>query len=271
MEEILKSWVVSDIIRPFLDIGIITILLYSAYKIFEETRALQLLKGLIGIIILYIVAFILQLETLLWVLNKLAPGVVIALAIIFQPELRKFFVSIGQRAVLKSRVTISLNDQLQAVLNAVRVLSGRKRGALIVFNRKVGLKSIIDQGIPLNADVSSQLIRSIFEFDTPLHDGAVVILNGRIVAAGCYLPLSKQHYIKKSFGTRHRAALGLAEETDAIVLILSEETGACSLAYDSNIHYDLDIKELDLELRRLLDIASTNESDMITDGINKNE
>jgi diadenylate cyclase len=129
---------------------------------------------------------------------------------------------------------------------------------LIVFIRHLGIKSIVDSGTKLNADLSSALILTVFDHDTPLHDGAMVIQGGKIVAAGCYLPLSEQTDIKKSFGTRHRAALGLAEESDAIVLVVSEETGAISLTYNANLYYDLDsvtIKQMLLALFSYHDIT----------------
>ena len=144
--------------------------------------------------------------------------------------------------------------QLDSILGAAEVLSGQKRGALIVFARNVGLKNIIDTGTKLNADLTSSLIITIFGHDTPLHDGALVVQNGEIVAAGCFLPLSRQADIRRSFGTRHRAALGLAEETDAVVLVVSEETGAISLAYDSHIFYALSLDEARFRLKQLLNL-----------------
>ena len=138
----------------------------------------------------------------------------------------------------------------------MEVLAEQKRGALIVFARNVGLKNIIDTGTKINADLTSSLIITIFAFDTPLHDGAVIVSRGKILAAGCFLPLSRQVFIQKSFGTRHRAALGQAEESDAVILVVSEETGAVSLAYDSNIFYDMTLKEVGRTLRHLLEIRT---------------
>ncbi|MCL2319353.1 MAG: DNA integrity scanning protein DisA nucleotide-binding domain protein, partial [Treponema sp.] len=128
-----------------------------------------------------------------------------------------------------------------------------KRGMLVVFSRRVNIKNIIETGTRLNADISFSLIVKVFEFDTPLHDGAMVIQNNRIVAAGCFLPLSEQQDIKKSFGTRHRAALGISEQSDVVVLVVSEETGAISLAFDGRIYYDLSPIEVTRKLKELLD------------------
>ncbi|MBI9105909.1 MAG: TIGR00159 family protein [Spirochaetales bacterium] len=251
MEKVNQIWVFKDLIRPLLDIAILSFLIYQMYKILIQTRAMQLLKGAMLIVVIYVAAFILELDTLRWIMNALATVLVVVLAVVFQPELRSIFTKIGQRDWFKSS-SGAKPRQIESVLNAVDVLAGRRRGALIVFSRKMGLKNIIDTGTLLDSDLSSSLILTIFSFDTPLHDGAVIIHNGRIASAGCFLPLSEQTDIRRSFGTRHRAALGLAEETDAIVLIVSEETGAISLAYDANLFYDLSIEELRRKLKYLL-------------------
>lgn len=251
MEKLNELWIFKDIIRPFLDIVILSFLIYQMYKILIQTRALQLLKGAMLIVVIYAAAFILELDTLRWIMNALATVIVVVLAVVFQPELRSIFTKIGQRDWFKSS-SGAKPRQIESVLNAVDVLAGRRRGALIVFSRKMGLKNIIDTGTQLDSELSSSLILTIFSYDTPLHDGAVIVHNGRMTSAGCFLPLSEQTDIRRSFGTRHRAALGLAEETDAVVLIVSEETGAISLAYDANLYYDLSIEELRRKLKYLL-------------------
>ncbi len=251
MSRLTDIWVFNDIIRPVLDIAILSFLIYQLYKILIQTRALQLLKGAILIVVIYAGAWVLELDTLRWIMNALATVIVIVLAVVFQPELRSIFTKIGQRDWFKS-TSGARPRQIESVLNAVDVLAGRRRGALIVFSRKMGLKNIIDTGTLLDAELSSSLILTMFSFDTPLHDGAVIILNGRIHSAGCFLPLSEQTDIRRSFGTRHRAALGLAEETDAVVLVVSEESGAISLAYDANLLYDLSIEETRRKLKYLL-------------------
>jgi diadenylate cyclase len=142
------------------------------------------------------------------------------------------------------------------VLEAVDMLAARRRGCLIVFTRKVGLNAIIETGTRLNAELSTSLLLTIFAHNTALHDGAVVISEGRLVAAGCLLPLSDRPDVRLSYGTRHRAALGLVEETDAVVLVVSEETGVVSLAHDSNLHYDLPPSELARRLKVLLEAGA---------------
>jgi diadenylate cyclase len=253
MEWLNQIWVFREIIRPVLDILILSFIIYEIYQILVQTRAIQLVKGAFLMALIYVLAFFLELSTLLWILNGLATVLVIIIAIVFQPELRNIFTAIGRGEWLRfqSRGT---PFQLESVLNAVEVLSGRQRGALIVFSRQVGLKNFIDTGTRLNADITSSLILTIFGHDTPLHDGAIILQGGKIISAGCFLHLSEQSDIRRSFGTRHRAALGLAEETDAVVVIVSEETGAISLAYDANLYYDLTVQEVKVTLRRLLNI-----------------
>ena len=241
--------------KPALDVLLLAVLIYRSYQILVQTRAIQLIKGAFLMALIYALAFFLKLSTLLWILNMLVPGLVIAIAIVFQPELRKIFTKIGQTDWFKMTSRVKTAD-LESILNSVEVLSARKWGCLIVFARNVGLKNIIESGTSLNADLSSSLILTVFSQEASLHDGAVVISDDRIVAAGCFLPLSEQTDIRRSFGTRHRAALGLAEETDAIVLVVSEETGAVSLAYDANLLYDLPIMDVRQRLAVLLESGS---------------
>jgi len=257
----------STYLRPALDILLLAYLVYKAYEVMVKTQAIQLVKGALILAVFYAAAFFLQLTTVTWILNVLAPGLVIALAIVFQPELRKIFMRLGQgsifRGAARPRVT-----QIEAVLNAAERLSSIRRGALIVFARNVGLKNIIDTGTRLESLLSSSLIVTIFGHDTPLHDGAIVVQDGRVAAAGCFLPLSEQQDIRKSFGTRHRAALGLSEEADAVVLVVSEETGALSLAYESKLYYGLAPELVRRRLGELLEFpeVTADEAEEASDG-----
>jgi diadenylate cyclase len=236
-------WFVRTFALPFLDIAILAIIVYRGYLILVQTRAMQLVRGGLLLVIFFLAAYILQLKTILWILNFLAPGLVIGIVIIFQPELRKIFTRIGQGKWFRfSEAGRSL--ELDSVMNAVTMLAEIRRGAIIVIGRSVGLKNIIDTGTVIDAELSSSLIVTIFGYDTPLHDGAIVIDKTRIVAAGCFLPLSEQSDFLRSFGTRHQAALGLAEESDAVIIVVSEENGAKSLAYDSKFFYDLTEKDM---------------------------
>jgi len=241
-----------DFVSPVLDVALLAFLLYKVYDLFIKTQAAQLLKGAGLLILVYGIAVLFKLATLQWLLKTLAPGIFIAVAIVFQPELRRLFMRLGQGEFFRpdSKPRLGL---LEAVVTAAEILSQEKRGMLVVFPRRVSIKNIIETGTRLNADISSSLIVTIFEFDTPLHDGAMVIQNNHIVAAGCFLPLSEQQDIKKSFGTRHRAALGVSEQSDVVVLVVSEETGAISLAFDGRMYYDLSTIEVTRKLKELLD------------------
>ena len=239
-------------VRPALDILLLAYLVYKAYEVMVKTQAIQLVKGALILVAFYAAAYFLQLTTVTWILNVLAPGLVIALAIVFQPELRKIFMRLGQGSIFRGAARPRIT-QIEAVLNAAERLSSIRRGALIVFARNVGLKNIVDTGTRLDSLLSSSLIVTVFGHDTPLHDGALIVQDGRVAAAGCFLPLSEQQDIRKSFGTRHRAALGLSEEADAVVLVVSEETGALSLAYESKLYYGLSPEMVRRRLGELLE------------------
>jgi diadenylate cyclase len=244
-----------DLIRPILDVAFLAFLLYKGYELLVKTQALQLVKGAGFLALVYGIAFLFKLTTLQWVLTIMGPGLFIAIAIVFQPELRKIIIRLGQgeffRPDTKPRI-----GQLDAVVTAAELLSQQRRGMLVVFPRKINIRNIIETGTRINAEISSSLIVAIFEFDGPLHDGAMVIQSGKIAAAGCFLPLSEQQDIRKSFGTRHRASLGMSEQSDAVVLVVSEETGAISLAYDTKLYYDLSPIEVTRKLKELLDRGS---------------
>jgi len=236
------------------DIGVLSFLLYKAYEIITRTNAMQLIKAAVLVAMAYVVAYLLRLQTLLWVFNIMAPGLLISFAIVFQPELRKIFLKLGQTEwfAFGSR---SKHTYVDSVLIAAETLSKQRRGMLAVFIRHTKLDNIIETGTRINADLSSSLLVTIFGHDTPLHDGACFIQGGKLIAAGCFLPVSEQYDIKKTFGTRHRAALGLSEVSDSVVLVVSEESGAISLAYDSKLHYDLSMEQLTRILESQLEIT----------------
>ncbi|MBQ4378082.1 MAG: diadenylate cyclase CdaA [Treponema sp.] len=248
-----------NFIRPVIDVGIMTFLLYKAYQIIVKTNAMLIIKAGIVVALFYAFAFLLKLSTLFWLLNKLAPGFAIAFAIVFQPELRKVFLKIGQNDFFSIR-NRTRHTYVDTAVVAAETLSKLKKGMLVVFVRHTRLDDIMDTGTKLNADISSALLVTIFGHETPLHDAACIVQNGKILAAGCFLPLSEQYDIKKTFGTRHRAALGLAETTDAVVLVVSEESGAISLAYDSKLHYDLKPAQVTKMLENLLEITANQKT-----------
>jgi len=246
-----ELWFFKSFLIPLTDVALLAFMLYKGYQILVQTRAVQLIKGTSFLFIIYGIAFLLNLRTLLAVLNLMVPGLVIAISIIFQPELRKIFTRLGQGKFFRFRGSSQAFD-IEEIIKTAVTLSEMKRGALIVFVRSVGLKNISETGTNLDAEVSASLLMTIFSFDTPLHDGAVIIENGRVAAAGTLLPLSEQQDIRKSFGTRHRAALGVVEDSDAIALVVSEETGAISLAYESLLYYNLEVEDIRTKLIELL-------------------
>ncbi len=234
-----KFWI---LVVPVIEIGVLTFIFYRFHMAVAQTKAQQIAKIIFVLVAVYSISRLLHLETFLWLYRYLTIPTVIFLCVVYQPELRRGFTQLlSSRNRLFRMGAQTTAEQIDIILNACTVLVSKNRGALIVFTRHLGIKGVTDSGTRLNAELSSALILTVFDHDTPLHDGAMVIQGGKILAAGCYLPLSEQTDIKKSFGTRHRAALGLAEESDAIVLIVSEETGAISLTYNANLYYDLDI------------------------------
>lgn len=257
-----------DFIRPFLDIAALTFILYKAYDFISKTNGVQMLKSLFILAITYGIAVLLNLQTLLWILNIVAPALVVGFALIFQPEIRKLFIRIGQNGwfAFGNR---SKHTYVDAVLIAADMLSKQRRGMLAVFMRHTQLENIMQTGTRLNADLSSSLLMTIFGKDTSLHDGACFIQGGKLIAAGCFLPTSDNYTIKKTFGTRHRAALGLSEVSDAVVLVVSEETGALSLAYDAKLNYDLTVDEVRKVLENLLEI--TPEQQVMEDTVDESK
>ena len=245
---------VYDVLRPVLDVVIMTFLLFKAYQIIIKTNGVQIIRAGVIVALSYAVAMLLKLSMLLWLLKFIAPGLMICFAIVFQPELRKIFLKLGQSDWFAFG-TRSRHTYVDSVIIAAEMLSKQRRGMLAVFVRHTKMDDIMDTGTRINADLSSSLLVTIFGHDTPLHDGACFIQAGKVVSAGCFLPLSEQYDIRKTFGTRHRAALGLSEQTDAVVLVVSEESGAISLAYDSHLHYDLTSDQLTKILENLLDLT----------------
>jgi diadenylate cyclase len=248
-----------DQLRPVLDVALLAFLLYKGYELLEKTQSLQLVKGVVFLALVYGAAYFFNLTTLSWVLTIIAPAIFIVIAIVFQPELRIIFMRLGQGEFFRPNTTVNIG-KLDAVVTSAELLSEKRRGMLVVFPRKINLKNIIDTGTRINAELSSSLIVALFEFDGPLHDGAIIVQGGKIVAAGCFLPLSERQDIRKNFGTRHRASLGMAEQSDAVILIVSEETGAISLSYDARLYYDLSSSEVTRKLKELLDKESMKES-----------
>jgi diadenylate cyclase len=219
------------------------------------TKAVQLINGIFVILILKGVSEFLGLHTLLWLIDQVIDYGLLAIIIIFQPELRRALEQIG-RGKIFTRVRQKAEEQqekmVEAIVKASEYMAKRRIGALISIEQETGLTDYIETGIPLNSQVSSELLINIFIPNTPLHDGAVIISNNKIAAAACYLPLSESPFLSKELGTRHRAALGISEVTDSITIVVSEETGKISLAKNGELHRDLSLDALREMLRNKL-------------------
>ncbi len=244
-------------ILDLIDIALVTALIYQVLLLVRGTRAVQLASGLAVLFGVYTAARILRLSTLQFVLSYMGVVIPIALLVIFQPELRRMLEQLGRGGVFVSGLGPGLDREatirlVNDVARACRVLSSRKIGALIVLERRTGLNDVIESGIKLDAIVTVQLLITTFFPNTPLHDGAVVIRGNRLMAAGCLLPLSENPNLSKTLGTRHRAALGLTEATDAVAVVVSEETGAISVARDGQLVRGLSEEELKVMLLSLI-------------------
>lgn len=233
--------------KIILEIFILWYVFYMILLFFKGTRSEQLLKGLVILGVIFIVAQQLGLEAINWTLTRLFPISVIALVIIFQPELRRGLTQLGQFGSHQESV-----EAIDEVARSVVILSKRKIGALIAIEKEVGLKSYIETGTAIDSKVTTYLIMSIFMPQSPLHDGAVIIRHGRLLAAGCVLPLPEgEKGFPKFIGMRHRAAIGISEETDAVCVVVSEETGAISIASGGRLIQNLDEENLKKTLTNL--------------------
>lgn len=231
-----------------LDIIIVAFIFYKLFLLIKGTRATQMFVGLFLLILLSFIAQGLKLNALNWILSSLKTVWVIAFVILFQPELRKALTQLGQNRVLGIFLKVEESGTVSELVKACHQLTQKGLGAIIVLEQDVGLRNYIETGTPLDAKVTSDLIVTLFTPPSPLHDGAIIIEKNRIVAAGCILPLSQNPRLGRSLGTRHRAGLGLSEETDAITIIVSEETSMISLARGGKLKRKLDINALRSEL-----------------------
>ena len=238
-----------------IDIAIVAVCIYKLYMMIKETRAEQLVKGLVIIFIFVKISDSLKLYTVNWVLENMMTALAIMIIVVFQPELRKILETIGRSNILtKSFADIrgeKVDKCVEEIVHAVFSLSRQKIGALIIFERSTGLGDVVETGTVLNSAISSELLINIFIPNTPLHDGAVVIKNDTIKAAACFLPLSTEQSISKELGTRHRAAIGMSEKSDCLALIVSEETGGISIAEHGKINRYVDEPTLTKILTKL--------------------
>ena len=245
----------NQLVRTFLNIFDILLVWFVIYKILtliKGTKAVQLLKGIFVIIIIRIITEYLGLTTLGWMTNQVIDYGFLAIIIIFQPELRRALEQLG-RGKLFARSGMQEEEErgrlISAMTKSISYMAKRRIGALISIEKDTGLNDYIETGIQMNSDISSELLINVFIPNTPLHDGAVIIQKNRIAAAACYLPLSESPFISKELGTRHRAAIGISEVTDAVTVIVSEETGGISLTVNGELHRDLSMEEFEQRLR----------------------
>ena len=245
-------------VADVLEIIVISVLVYQLIVWIKKTKAWNLLKGFVVIVVFIVIAAILQMSTILWMVENVLSIAVIAVVVVLQPELRKALETLGQKNIFTQVVSFDnskggaegrFSDKtVSEIVHACHEMSKVKTGALIVIEKNVSLADYERTGIEVDAIVSSQLLINIFEHNTPLHDGAVIMRENRIVSATCYLPLSDNRRLSKTLGTRHRAAVGISEETDALTVVVSEETGRISITHEGQIMQNITLDQLQEQL-----------------------
>lgn len=243
----LEDFSLLNYLGQIVDILLVTYVIYKLIMVIRGTRAVQLLKGITIILAIWSLSRLLGLRTLEFIMTQTVTYGLLAIIIIFQPELRRALEQLGRGRLFSSR-TIPQDDtvkkSIDAIVKASMYMGKRRIGALMSLERETGMSDYVETGIAMNANLTSELLINTFIPNTPLHDGAVILKEDKILAAACYLPLSENPFISKELGTRHRAALGVSEVTDSITIIVSEETGNISLTKNSELHRDLDEEQL---------------------------
>ncbi|MCW5891783.1 MAG: diadenylate cyclase CdaA [bacterium] len=234
------------------DIVLLTIGIYSGINLIRGTRAAPMLIGLAMVYGVYFLSAQFEIYTVNVLLNYVLGWSLVLVFIVFQNDIRRVLTQVGTGPLFSQRDRVQQNQAVEELVKAVSHLAGRRTGALICLQNEVGLNEYVDVGTRLDARVSRELVTSIFLPDSPIHDGALIIQHGRITAAGCFLPLTTNPNVSKTLGTRHRAAIGLTEETDAVVLVVSEEDGTISLVREGKITRDVDAATLRTTLQQLL-------------------
>lgn len=245
------SWLNLELLGGLLDILLVTFLIYRTLLLVRGTRAQPMLLGMGIIVLVYVGSRLLGLVTLSWILGNFLGSVILVIVVLFQDDLRRVLTKVGLMPGFGNDVPQALESTIKEVSEAAAELAQRRLGALIAIRRDIGLEDYSEHAVPVDAFCSHQLLLAIFQHSSPLHDGAVIIEGGKIVAAGAVLPLSFNPSVSKSYGTRHRAAIGLSEHTDALIIVVSEETGSISLVREGRITKDLNEKTLYNALHRL--------------------
>jgi diadenylate cyclase len=248
------------ILRITVDIALIWYVLYKLMMLVRGTKAVQLLKGIAVILAIWLISIALNLQTVRFFTNQFIEWGIIVIIILFQPELRRALEQLGRGSIFtrSTKSKESIEEQIEAIVSSCMYMAKRRIGALISIEKETGIGEYAETGIPINGKLTHQLLTNIFTPNTPLHDGAVIIKKGRILAAACYLPLSESPFISKELGTRHRAAMGISEVTDALTIVVSEETGAISCTINGKISRDLSEDALTELLHEHLSLVPTS-------------
>ncbi len=269
-------------IFSIIDILIVTYVVYKVIQFMRQTRAEQLMKGIIVFVLIFIVAQVLQLNAVKWIISMISVNLLVVIVILFQPELRSILEKIGRSGLSSfsfSKVDEDqtlVNNTIEEVCDAVEFMHRKKTGALIIIERKTMLTEYVDSGTLMDSTISASLINNVFFKNSPLHDGAMIIRNNRIYAASCIMPLSQKVDIDTHLGTRHRAAIGVSEICDAVVIVVSEESGNISMALNGKLKRNYTKETLKIELNDLLvqkaeKSATDNKLKSIIEKIKKNE
>jgi diadenylate cyclase len=241
-----------------LDILIVSILVYELLKLIRGTRAVQMAVGIASIVGLYYLSTGFQLETLNWLIRNIIGYVVFAVIVLLQADIRRALVHLGRgRLFRRFDRKVSDDDTVEELVVAATTLSAKKTGAIVVIERSIGLRNYIESGIPLDAKLTYDLLVSIFQPTSPLHDGAVIMQGDRAAAAACFLPLTINPRLSRELGSRHRAAIGVTEENDAVAIVVSEETGRISIVEDGDLEYDIDAERLRTRLKTVVTLRRT--------------
>ena len=235
-----------------LDILVLSVVIYWGLNLIRGTRAVPMLIGLGMVYAIYFLSNVFEVYTLNVLLRNLLGWSLVLVFIVFQDDIRRALTQVGTRPLFSPRERVAQGQAVEELIKALTYLASRRVGALVVLQNEVGLNQYIEVGVPLDAQVSKELVTSIFLPGSPIHDGALIIQHGRITAAGCFLPLTTNPNVSKTLGTRHRAAIGLTEETDAVAIVVSEEDGMVSLVREGKITRDVDAGTLRTTLQRLL-------------------
>ena len=239
--------------RDIVDIGIVAVLIFQLLKLIRQTQAVQIAFGTGIVVAIYFLSDLVMLRTANWIVRDMLGYIVFVAIVLFQADIRRALSNLGRVRLIRFLTRpATTDDTIEEVVTAAGTLAKARIGAIVVIEREIGLRNYIESGIPLDSTVTYDLLVSIFQPDSPLHDGAVILQANRAAAAACFLPLTVNPRLTTEFGTRHRAAIGLTEESDAVALVVSEETGTVSVALDGQLERSLDSEKLRLRLSELM-------------------